>query len=150
MDPYVELIQTLFSYAQTQFRDVRTYFFHNTIYDTLWEDPARCKKPVSLNSFAQLDPETRLIIVGDASMAPYELMVPDGSIYAFERSGSPSIERLGFLRGLISHCVWLNPVPQSHWCYTRTIGMIREIFPMFPLSLDGLEQAVNELMQKDP
>ncbi|NNF47880.1 MAG: hypothetical protein HKN69_14030 [Desulfofustis sp.] len=150
MDPYVELVQTLFSYAQAQYKDVRTYFFHNTIYDTLWEDPARYRKPVSLNSFAQLDPDTRLIIVGDASMAPYELMVPDGSIYSFKRSGSPSIERLGFLRDLFSHCVWLNPVPENHWHHTRTIGMIREIFPMFPLSLDGLEQAVNQLMRKYP
>ena len=99
---------------------------------------------------AQLDADTRLIIVGDASMAPYELMVPDGSIYAFERSGSPSIQRLGFLKDLFDHCVWLNPVPESHWRYTRSIGMIREIFPMFPLSLDGLEQAVNQLMRKYP
>ena len=148
MDPYVALVQTLFSYAQAQFKDVRTYFFHNTIYDTLWKDPARYKQPVAVNSFTRLDPDTRLIIVGDASMAPYELMVPDGSIYAFERSGNPSIERLGFLHELFSHSVWLNPVPESHWPYTRTIGMIREIFPMFPLSLDGLEQAVNHLMRK--
>ena len=147
MDPYVALVQTLFSYAQAQFKDVRTYYFHNTIYDTLWEDPARYKKPVAINSLAQLDPDTRFIIVGDASMAPYELMVPDGSIYAFERSGSPSIERLGFLSEIFSHSVWLNPVPESHWHYTRTIGMIREIFPMFPLTLDGLEQAVTDLMR---
>ena len=148
MDPYVELVQTLFSYAQAQFKDVRTYFFHNTIYDTLWEDPARYRNPVALNSLSRLDPDTRLIIVGDASMAPYELMVPDGSIYAFERSGRPSIERLGFLSELFAHHVWLNPVPESHWRYTRTIGMIREIFPMFPLSLDGLEQAVTHLMRR--
>lgn len=147
MDPYVALVQTLFSYAQAQFKNVRTYYFHNTIYDTLWEDPARYKKPVAINSLAQLDPDTRFIIVGDASMAPYELMVPDGSIYVFERSGSPSIERLGFLREIFSHSVWLNPVPESHWHYTRTIGMIREIFPMFPLTLDGLEQAVTDLMR---
>ena len=150
MDPYVELVQTLFSYAQAQFKDIRTYFFHNTIYDTLWEDPARYKKPVAINSLARLGPDTRLIIVGDASMAPYELMVPDGSIYAFERSGSPSIERLGFLSELFSHCAWLNPVPETQWPYTRTIGMIRDIFPMFPLSLDGLEQVVSHLMSKQP
>ena len=144
------LVQTLFFYAQAQFKDVRTYYFHNTIYDTLWEDPARYKKPVALNSLAHCDPDTRLIIVGDASMAPYELMVPDGSIYAFERSGSPSIERLRFLSEEFSHSVWLNPVPDSHWRYTRTIGMIGEIFSMFPLSLDGLEQAVEHLMRKYP
>lgn len=147
MDPYVKLVQTLFSYAQAQFKDVKTYYFHNTIYDTLWEDAARYKKPLAIDSFTRLDPDTRLIIVGDASMAPYELMVPDGSIYAFERSGRPSIERLKFLSSLFSFNVWLNPVPESSWPYTRTIGMIRQVFPMFQLSLDGLEQAVNHLMR---
>ncbi len=148
MDPHVHLVQTLFSYAQAQFKDIRTYYFHNTIYDTLWEDPTRYKKPVSIDSFTGLDPQTRLIVVGDASMAPYELMVPDGSIHAFERSGSPSIERLRFLTELFSRSVWLNPVPERSWPYTRTIVMIAQIFPMFPLSLDGLDQAVAQLMQK--
>ena len=150
MDPYVKLVQTLFSYAQAQFKDVKTYYFHNTIYDTLWEDPWRYKKPLSINSMTRLDPETRLIIVGDASMAPYELMVADGSIYAFERSGRPSIERLEFIASLFRFNVWLNPVPAHSWKYTRTIGMIRKIFPMFQLSLDGLEQAVNHLMSSPP
>jgi len=148
MDPYVRIVQTLFSYAQTQFKYIKTYYFHNTIYDTLWEDPGRYRKPVSIDSFASLDPQTRLIVVGDASMAPYELMVPDGSIHAFERSGSPSIERLKFLTELFPHHVWLNPVAEKSWPYTRTIGMIAEIFPMFPLSLDGLDQAVVQLMRK--
>jgi len=148
MDPYVKLVQTLFSYAQTQFKDVKTYYFHNTIYDTLWEDPARYQKPVAIDSFTRLDPEIRLIVVGDASMAPYELMVLDGSIYAFDRSGSPSIERLKFLTSLFKHSAWLNPVAERNWSYTRTIGMIREIFPMFDLTLDGLEKAVVHLMRK--
>ncbi len=148
MDPHVQLVQTLFSYAQAQFKDIKTYYFHNTIYDTLWEDPGRYRKPVSIDSLVRLDPQTRLIIVGDASMAPYELMVADGSIYAFERSGSPSIERLKFLSSLFPSSVWLNPVAQSHWPYTRTIAMIGDIFPMFPLSLDGLDQAVAQLMKK--
>ena len=148
MEPHVELVQTLFSYAQAQFKDIKTYYFHNTIYDTLWEDATRYRNPVSVDSLGGLDPETRLIVVGDASMAPYELMVPDGSIYAFERSGRPSIERLAYLADTFSHSVWLNPVARQSWRYTRTILMIGEIFPMFELSLDGLEQAVSHLMQK--
>ncbi len=148
MDPHVEVVQTLFSYALTQFKDVKTYFFHNTIYDLLWEDPGRFKKPITLEKLAGNDPDTRLIIVGDASMAPYELMSTDGSIYAFERSGRPSIERLQFLAKSFPHNVWLNPVGSRSWDYTRTIGVIRSIFPMYELSLDGLEQAVVKLMQK--
>ncbi len=148
MEPHVELVQTLFSYAQSQFKRIKTYYFHNTIYDTLWEDPTRYRSPVSIDSLSGMDPDTRFIVVGDASMAPYELMVPDGSIYAFERSGRPSIERLSYLAETFAHSVWLNPVARQSWRYTRTIAMIGEIFPMFELSLDGLEQAVSQLMQK--
>ena len=146
MEPYVDLVQTLFSYAKTEFKDLKTYYFHNTIYDLLWEDPGRHKHPVLLESFSGLDPDTRLIILGDASMAPYELMSTDGSIYAFERSGRPSIERLQFLAETLPRSVWLNPIPRAHWQYTRTITSIGALFPMFEFSLDGLEQAVTTLM----
>jgi uncharacterized protein with von Willebrand factor type A (vWA) domain len=148
MDPYVLVVQTLFDYARAQFKDVQTYFFHNSIYSTLWKDTARYKKPQRIEQFARLDPETRLIIVGDASMAPYELMASDGSIHLEDRSGMPSVECLNFLAGTFPHSVWLNPVSASMWDYTRTIAQIRQIFPMFELTIDGLEQAVTHLMQK--
>lgn len=147
MEPHVEIVQTLFSYARAQFKDLKTYYFHNTIYDCLWKDPARRREPVAIDSMASLDPDTRLIVVGDASMAPYELMSQDGSIYAFERSGKPSVERLKFLAGLFNHAIWLNPIPESHWPYTHTINVIRNIFSMYELSLEGLEQGVKELMR---
>jgi uncharacterized protein len=146
MDPYVPVVQTLFNYARSQFKDLKTYFFHNTIYDTIWEDPARFKRPKRIEDFARMDPETRLILVGDASMAPYELMARDGSIYIHERSGKPSIERLKFLADTFEHNVWLNPVSERMWSYTRSIVQIGQIFPMFELSIDGLEEAVSQLM----
>ena len=146
MDPYVQVVQTLFDYARSEFKDLKTYFFHNTIYDTLWGDPSRYKKPVRVDDFARKDPETRLILVGDASMAPYELMARDGSIYIHERSGLASIDRLKFLADTFPHNVWLNPVAERMWPYTRTINAIRQIFPMFELTIDGLEQAVTCLM----
>lgn len=146
MDPYVPVVQTLFNHARSQFKELKTYFFHNTIYDTLWEDPARYRKPKPVAELLRKDPETRLILVGDASMAPYELMARDGSIYVQERSGNPSIEQLRFLSETFPHHVWLNPVPERMWSYTRTIMMIRQIFPMFELTIDGLEQAVTQLM----
>lgn len=148
MDPYIPVVQTLFDYARAQFKEIRTYFFHNTVYDAMWEDPARYHKPVRVDELVRLDPETRLIMVGDASMAPYELMASDGSIYVRERSGKPSIERLQFLAETFPHCVWLNPVSENMWGYTRTISLIRQIFPMFELSIDGLEGAVSHLMAK--
>ena len=148
MEPHVDLVQTLFSYSKTQFKDLKTYFFHNTIYDLLWEDPARYKTPIQIKDFNKFDPDTRLIIVGDASMAPYELMSTDGSIYAVERSGMPSIEQLRFLAGYFPRAIWLNPIPHTHWPYTHSINVIQSIFPMFELSLDGLEKGVQYLMSR--
>jgi hypothetical protein len=145
MDPYIPLVQTLFDYARAQFKELKTFFFHNTIYETLWADPSRYKKPLSLNDLARRDPETRVIFVGDASMAPYELMAQDGSIYITDRSGRPSLTCLQFLAKTFRHAVWLNPVSSQRWPYTRTINIIGQIFPMFELSIDGLEKAVARL-----
>jgi uncharacterized protein with von Willebrand factor type A (vWA) domain len=149
MDPYVALVQTLFDYGRAQFKELKTYFFHNTIYDTLWADPARYRQPLAVRDLGRQDPETRLIIVGDASMAPYELMAADGSIYIQERSGRPSLEVLRGLADTFPHCVWLNPVPARMWPHTRTIGIIGEIFPMCELTIDGLEKAVTHLMTRN-
>jgi hypothetical protein len=148
MDPYISVVQTVFDYARSQFKDLKTYFFHNTVYSTLWEDPSRFRKPKPIAEFATADPQTRLFIVGDASMAPYELMVADGSIHIEERSGTPSIECLKFLADTFSHAVWLNPMQQDMWNYTQTVNTIGRIFPMFELSIDGLEKAVHHLMAK--
>ncbi len=148
MDPYIEVVQTLFNYARAQFKDLKTFFFHNTIYDYLWEDPPRIRKPLAVAELVRLDPETRIIIVGDASMAPYELMATDGSIHIEERSGRPSYERLQFIAETFPHAIWINPKLALEWPYTRTINIIREIFPMFELTLDGLEKAVLHMMQK--
>jgi uncharacterized protein with von Willebrand factor type A (vWA) domain len=148
MDPYIEIVQTLFNYARAQFKDLKIFFFHNTIYDSLWEDPPRRSKPFAVNDLVRLDPDTRFIIVGDASMAPYELMATDGSIHLEERSGRPSIERLKFISKTFRYAIWVNPKMEMEWPYTRTILMIREIFPMFDLTLDGLEKAVKHMMTK--
>ncbi len=148
MDPYIQVIQTLFDYARDQFKELKIYFFHNTIYDVLWEDTARYKKPQRVDEFVRLDPDTRMVIVGDASMAPYELMATDGSIHLEERSGLPSIERLRLIADTFPHSVWLNPVPERMWDFTQTIAVIRRIFPMFELSIDGLEKAVGHMMAK--
>ncbi len=148
MDPYISLVQTLFDYSKSQFKEIKTYFFHNTIYDYVYEDPARYRKPVRIDDFTKIDPDTRFIVVGDASMAPYELMAQDGSIHMSERSGKPSLERLQFIKETFPNSIWLNPVQERMWGYTHTILAISQIFPMFELSLDGLEKAVETLMAK--
>ena len=148
MDPYIELVQTLFYYARSQFKDIRTFYFHNTVYENLWEDPSRYAKPLHVDDLTRLDPETRFIFVGDASMAPYELTAPNGVIYFESRSGKPSIERLRFIAEIFPHAVWINPVARHRWQHTYSIRLIEEIFPMFELSLEGLEAAVAHMMRR--
>ena len=145
MEPHVKIVQTLFDYARTQFKDLKTYYFHNTIYDTLWKDPSRSQKQYQVDDLLRIDSETRFIIVGDASMAPFELSTRDGSIHIQDRNGRTSLESLKFIAKTFPHSAWLNPVEQNMWRYSRSTSMIKQIFPMFELSLDGLEKAVSHL-----
>jgi uncharacterized protein len=145
MDPYIDVVQTLFHYASSQFKDLKIYFFHNTIYSRVWSDPQRYYKPEEIDDFIRRDPETRLIFVGDASMAPYELTHTNGAIYLDVKQSGTSIERLQFLAKTFRHCAWLNPMPFSQWDSTWTTEAVRQIFPMFELTLDGLEKAVQHL-----
>ena len=148
MDPYVEVVQTLFHYARSQFKDLKIYFFHNTIYSRVWQDPQRRYKPEPIEDFIRKDPETRLIIVGDASMAPYELIHTNGAIYIDQVEVGTGLERLKYLANIFRHSVWFNPQPEHDWRHTFTVGMIRQVFPMFELTLDGLEKAVQHLMAR--
>jgi hypothetical protein len=149
MDPHVEAVQVLFNYVRAQFKELRTFFFHNTIYDCMYEDPQRMSKPFWVEDLARLDNETRFIIVGDASMAPDELIPYSGSIHVEERTSKPSYQRLQFIAGTFPYSVWLNPVMADRWPHIQTINAIGEIFPMFELTIDGLEQAVSYLMNKN-
>lgn len=149
MDPYVAVVQTLFNYARAQFKDLKIYYFHNTIYNFIWQDPQRYYKPEPVEDLLRKDPDTRLIFVGDASMAPYELLQANGSIYVEASRSSPSIERLRFLAKTFRHAVWINPQSEYYWGQTYTIDVIREVFPMFELTLDGLDQAVQHLMRRN-
>jgi len=101
-----------------------------------------------VDEFTRFDPETRLIIVGDASMAPYELLSRNGSIY-YNTKTDPSIMMLEFLARTFKHSVWLNPKYEYTWSHTQTVEAIQEIFPMFEITLKGLEKAVERLMSKN-
>jgi uncharacterized protein with von Willebrand factor type A (vWA) domain len=152
MEPYVEVVQTLFNYAQAQFKDLKIYYFHNCIYDRVWEDPQRCHKAFPTADFPRLDPDYRIIFVGDAAMAPYELEHPRGCIDYSEKQSRASIEWLQFLAHIFRHTAWLNPMvafatDYSHGSYTQR--QIAHVVPMFPLSLEGLEHAVLHLMAKN-
>jgi len=148
MDPYIGIVQTLFNYARSQFKDLKIYYFHNTLYSSVWLDPQRHLRPEVIEEFTRRDPETRLIIVGDAAMANYELMGVNGAIYVGQKDSQSSEERLKFLARTFRHAVWLNPQTESSWGYTWTICAIGKIFPMFELTLDGLDNAVQHLMKR--
>ncbi len=148
MDPYVNVVQVLFNHAKSQFKDLKIYYFHNTIYNRVWEDPTRQFKYRFIEDFTREDPATRLIFVGDASMAPFELFSRNGSIYYGNGSGA-SIKSLDLLANTFKHSVWLNPKYAYSWPHTQTIEAIREIFPMFEITLSGLEKAVEQLMNKN-
>ena len=145
MEPYIGVVQTLFHYASSQFKDLKIFFFHNTIYSRVWADPQRYYKPQDVDELIRWDPETRVIIVGDASMAPYELMHPNGAIYVDAKPSGTSIERLRFIARTFPHSVWLNPMPPDEWYYSTTVKAIRQVFTMYELTLDGLEKAVQFL-----
>ncbi|MBW2369813.1 MAG: hypothetical protein JRH15_18230, partial [Deltaproteobacteria bacterium] len=106
MDSHVKIVQTLFDHARSQFEEIKTFYFHNTIYDFIWEDPTRFKKPQRVMEMDRLDPESRLIIVGDASMAPYELTMGVGPVSVGDRRDQASIRKLTFLAETFSHAVW--------------------------------------------
>jgi uncharacterized protein with von Willebrand factor type A (vWA) domain len=148
MDPYINVVQVLFNHAKAQFKDLQIFYFHNTIYSRVWRDPQRLDKHVLIEEFARFDPETRLIIVGDASMAPYELFNRNGSIY-YQSATEPSVKKLELLARTFKHSVWLNPKYEYTWSHTMTIDAIRGIFPMFEITLGGLEKAVEFLTKKN-
>lgn len=146
METHVPTVQTLFNHARNQFQNLDIHYFHNTIHERVWNDPERVHSPIPFEQLLARDPQSRLIVVGDASMAPEELLHA-GPSYTLRRvSKQASIERLQAMAKAFRHAVWLNPLSPSLWPYGQTINLIRQTFPMFPLSLDGLERAVEHLM----
>jgi len=143
MDPYAELVSRLFTAAKkaTHFRELRTYYFHNCIYGRVYAK-ANFRDPMQLSQlFSETDKRYKLIMVGDALMAPWELM---------SRSGwqdDEGLEGMSWMTKLAEHypsAAWLNPEPTTGWWQT-TIEVIRRVFPMYPLTLEGLGEAVSSL-----
>lgn len=143
MDPYAEVMSRLFTAAKkaTHFRELRTYYFHNCVYGRVYQN-ARLSDGVPIDQLiAETNATYKLIVVGDALMAPWELM---------NRSGwhdEDSMEGIVWLMKLAEaypHHAWLNPEPPSSWFQT-TIEVIRRVFPMYPLTLEGLSEAVASL-----
>lgn len=135
----------------THLRDLRTYYFHNCVYDHLYLDPT-CHPRNAVHTtqvLRELSADYKLIMVGDAAMAPSELLEPDGIIWWSMRNEEPGILWLERLARHFRHAVWLNPIPAVAWetIYGReTIALVRAVFPMFELTVDGLAAAVRSLL----
>ena len=155
MNPYSRLCSRLFNAAKKvgHFRDLQFYYFHNCIYQSLYLDPF-CRPNFSVPTqevLRSLGRDYRLIIVGDASMAPSELFMAGGAISWSVYNEEPGVVWLKRLAAAFPYAAWLNPIPKEYWGGTEgqdTISAISQIFPMFELTVEGLEQAVKVLKAK--
>ena len=147
MDPYVKTCEELFSACKTEFKHLEYYYFHNFIYDSVWKDNDRRyteKTPLDevLRTYSK---DYKVIFVGDASMASYEISHVGGSVeYMNDEPGYVWMQRL---KAIFNKVIWLNPVEERYWNYTHSIGMVKQLLEdeMYPLSLNGLERGIKAL-----
>jgi len=147
MDPYIEQVEQLFSAAKTEFKHLEYFYFHNCVYETVWQDNSRRytdKKEVweLIRTYGR---DYKVIFVGDASMGPYEISYPGGSVEHWnEEAGEAWINRL---TSHFDNVAWLNPVKEAHWQYTVSIDYIKQLMSdnMFPMTIAGLEGAIKSL-----
>ncbi len=148
MDPYIDVVERLFSAASGlgHWRKFEALSFHNCPYETLFPKEYGDDAVPTADVLRERPAETFLIFVGDASMAPSELTHAGGAIYYWHSNGTPGIEWLHRLRSRFHRAVWLNPMPPRWWGGWST-RVIRQLYPMFPLTVRGLEDAVNHLVR---
>ncbi|HUJ98910.1 MAG TPA: VWA domain-containing protein [Stellaceae bacterium] len=147
MDGHVRTCEELFSAARAEFKHLEFFYFHNCPYEALWRDAWRrhVEKTPTMQVMHTYDSSYKLIFIGDASMSPYEIVQPGGSVEHWnEEAGEVWLRRL-----LVTYpkAVWLNPVPERYWEGTPSIHLLRELMEgrMFPLTLDGLDRAMRRL-----
>lgn len=146
MEPYARLVSRLFSAASqvNHFQRFEHYYFHNCVYEHVFSDIYFDERVPTAKLFSDYDSDWRVILVGDASMSPYELLSRYGAIYYYHRNEIPGIEWLKRLDDHFRRIVWLNPMREEHW-WAQSINIVKSVFPMYPLTINGLEEAVTEL-----
>src|SRR5271167_4881037 len=150
MEDHVRVCEELFSAARSEFKHLIHFYFHNCLYDTVWRDSRRrhVEQVPVMELIRTYDHSYRIVLVGDASMSPYEIEKEGGSVERWnDESGEVWLRRLF---GAHPRAVWLNPVPEKYWNGTTSIGMIRDITEdrMFPLTLDGIDRAMRRLKRR--
>jgi uncharacterized protein with von Willebrand factor type A (vWA) domain len=149
MDWHIQAVEELFSAARAEFKHMAHYYFHNCLYEKVWKENRRRfqETTATWEVLHKYPHDYKAIFVGDASMSPYEISSPGGSVEHYnEEAGSVWMERL---TRTYPACVWLNPVPESQWEQTYSIRIMRELMGdrMYPLTLDGLDRAMRELVR---
>ena len=147
MDDHIRICEELFSAARGEFKHLVHYYFHNCMYDTVWKDSRRrhVEQTPVMEILRTYDPGHKVVLVGDASMSPYEIDREGGSVERW--NDEPGRVWMARLLDHYPKAVWLNPVPEKYWDGTISIGMIRALMEdrMFPLTLDGIDRAMREL-----
>jgi uncharacterized protein with von Willebrand factor type A (vWA) domain len=148
MDPYRDRVERLFSIAKQlrYFKDFRHYYFHNCIYDNIYTDTELWEGVPTARVFKEFNADWKVIFIGDALMSPYELHNSHQFIYRMERKGKDGYEWLKSFRRHFRHAIWLNPISGLQWQH-QTLKTIQKLFPMFPLTLEGIEKGVKELLK---
>ena len=147
MDDHIKRVEELFSATKQEFKHLEFYYFHNCVYDFMWKNNRRrfAEKFPTMDILRKYNKDYKLIFVGDATMSPYEILQPGGSVeYNNEEAGSLWLQRL---TEAFPKFAWINPEPQGVWEYRQSIGIIRQMMNdrMFPLTLQGLEGAMRLL-----
>jgi uncharacterized protein with von Willebrand factor type A (vWA) domain len=144
---HVRICEELFSAARSEFKHLEYYYFHNFVYESVWKDNRRrnVEKVSTLEVMRTYGHDYKLIFVGDATMSPYEIVQPGGSIEHWnEEAGAVWMQRL---TRTWPHHVWLNPEPRQRWEHTQSVQLTRELLEdrMFPLTLSGIDEAIKAL-----
>ncbi|GAB4436457.1 MAG: hypothetical protein OHK0040_07690 [bacterium] len=149
MEIHEERVEKLFSIAKSlnYFKEFKHFYFHNCIYDFIYEDIENEKKVPTERLFKEFNADWKVILIGDALMSPYELHNSWHMIYRYERKGKTGIEWLNLVKNHFRNAVWLNPVAAVQWQH-QTVKAIAKIFPMFPLTVSGIEASVKELLKQ--
>ncbi|WP_396589318.1 VWA domain-containing protein [Bermanella sp. R86510] len=147
MDPYVRVCEELFSAARSEFKHMETYYFHNCLYESVWKDNRRRnnERTQTWDLLRKFTKDYKVIFVGDAMMAPYEVTHVGGSVEHW--NDEPGQVWLHRMKETFDKVVWLNPVPDSQWGWSGSLNAIRDAMEdkMYPLTINGLEDAMREL-----
>jgi hypothetical protein len=150
MDPFIKLCEELFSAATAEFKNLEFFYFHNCVYEGVWKDNRRrfAERTPTWEVMHKFPHDYKLIFVGDAAMSPYEISHPGGSVEHFnEEAGAVWMQRM---INTYPAAVWLNPTPEAHWGYSQSTKIMKELVKdrMYPLTLEGLDDAMRELVRK--